>query len=241
MKEHAVIDSDNHLLHLASGDDIEVDLGKKAIEIDSPTALAIKRKPVWYNESIGKFALLYTEDASPNSIGPKATIDKSGLTLLALTDLFNEAQSAIEKSTLFANYPGELSWDYGVYRLGDDDYLAAGITWPSDGRIFSAKYQGEEITDYYEIHKDGDYFSSQIDPLTLEPIAHYSNGGDTKIDSVSGEIMQESHRVTGIRDLPPEFARLIIEVRAPFFNEIFYYAEKPYGKTVEFSMKGLFE
>ena len=105
---------------------------------------------------------------------------------------------------------------------------------------FSVKYQGGEITDYYEIYSSGEYFSSELDMKTMEPVAHYAEGGNTKIDAITGETMQANYRCKGLDGLPVEFVDRLINDGFPHIDDIFYYAEKPYGDCVEFGLSDIF-
>ena len=155
-----------------------------------------------------------------------------------LDTLFINAQSEIEKSKLFTDFGcTKMFRDYGTYRRGDSSFLAVGITWTSeDGKVFNAKVEGGVITDFYEIFNTEPYALSEIDAATFEPIAHYINDGDTKVDVLTGEVLQDNFKTEGVNGVPKGFADDMVEKGLHFVNDIFYYAKKPYGETVEFAI-----
>jgi hypothetical protein len=170
-----------------------------------------------------------------NGIVPVADLKKQ-----KLQDLFSEAKLAIESDTIvYKTGSSILQADYAMYRIGDDRYLAAGLTWKYAGETYGAKYQDGIITDVYIIYKDGEYFSSQIDPATGEIIANYSKSGDNKLDPRTGEIIQPSTKVTTLYDIPLTAVKAMVDKGFPYIYDVFYYSEKPYGNTVEFSVAGL--
>lgn len=172
-----------------------------------------------------------------NNRTPLYNLSKSDLQVL-----FESAENEIKTNCpLYNNTSHSMKYDYGMYRIGDSEYLAAGITWKNDNRMFSAKYQEGKITDVYEIYEDSEYFSAEINPDTLEIIALYSKTGNDKINPETNEIIQKNIPVKTVYDIPDVECRYLLHVGFPFIDNIFYYAEKPYGKTVEFSVEGLFD
>jgi hypothetical protein len=129
--------------------------------------------------------------------------------------------------------------DYGMYRLGDTDFLAIGLTWVnSKNQVRSAKIQNGVITDHYIIFgEDSEYRSAQIDPVTEEYIALYkaeSAGAEPKLDPVTGELLQQNF-YTAYNPLPAHYLEALEQVNFPFIDAIFCWADKPYGSCVEFA------
>jgi hypothetical protein len=129
--------------------------------------------------------------------------------------------------------------DYGMYRLGDLDFLAIGLTWvDKKNRVRSAKIQNGIITDHYIIFgEDSEYRSVQIDPITEKYIAVYKAehaGFEPKLDPVTGELLQKNF-YTAYYPLPLHYLETLEKVNFSFIDEIFCWADKPYGSCVEFS------
>jgi hypothetical protein len=130
--------------------------------------------------------------------------------------------------------------DYGMYRIGDRDFLNVGLTWHEKNNVVrSAKIQDGKVTDHYIIFpKGGHYFSAQIDPVTGKQIALYkntSNGLEPKLDPKSGQILQQNY-YTKYWPLPEKHLEYLKSVNFPFIDTIFCWAEKPYGTCIEFDM-----
>lgn len=128
--------------------------------------------------------------------------------------------------------------DYGMYRLGDDRFLAVGLIWhDSEGRFRSAKIQDGIVTDHYVIlGEDGPYRSAQIDPVTYEYIAMYKSdpkGTEPKLDPETGKLLQQNF-YTAYHPLPQHYIDELEKVNFPFMDSIFCWADKPYGSCVEF-------
>lgn len=128
--------------------------------------------------------------------------------------------------------------DYGMYRLGDDRFLAVGLIWyDKQGRFRSAKIQEGVVTDHYVIlGEDGPYRSAQIDPVTYEYIAMYKSdpkGTEPKLDPATGKLLQQNF-YTAYHPLPQHYIDELEKVNFPFMDSIFCWADKPYGSCVEF-------
>lgn len=130
--------------------------------------------------------------------------------------------------------------DYGMYRLGDDDFLAVGLSWiePS-GEARSAKIQGGAVTDHYVVYgRNGPIFSEQVDPVTREVLARYLNVSDVyepKVDPKTGEVLQPNY-YTHWASLPAHYLSELRRVRFPYLEQVYCWADKPYGSCVEFSI-----
>ena len=81
----------------------------------------------------------------------------SKLTPNRFTDLCYQAEQILRRCGAGAPAESDVVWpDYGMYRLGDSDYLAVGLTWrDSENRLRSAKVQDGIVTDHYIIFGEG--------------------------------------------------------------------------------------
>lgn len=170
------------------------------------------------------------------------SLDTESLRLYCL-----DAERSIRNNGLLLLDDGvQLSWDYAIYRLLDDNFYAIRISWASDivDHIYSAKYDinTQTITDYYIIFpKGGEYFSAQINPITREYIALYRNEGDSepKIDPNTGQVLQNNTYACWY-DIPLDWQNLLRNHQFNYFDKIYCYSHKPYGKCVEFDISSIF-
>jgi hypothetical protein len=164
------------------------------------------------------------------------------LRMTGLVEMYNQASTAAKSHKYGPNSNEELKPDYAMYRLGDDNYWAIGLTWErKDGRVFSVKYHNGIITDLYEIFKgDEDFSSAELDQETLEPLAYYINGGAIKVDVELSKVLQKNELILSPKDeLPENIYKSLVDMGFPYIERIFYYAEKPYGTTFEFRVGDL--
>lgn len=168
-----------------------------------------------------------------------------GLTDERLRQVIKEARTTLANCGLGAPREGSIvRQDYGMYRLGDDDFLAIGLTWDDDVENItrSAKIQNGVVTDHYIIYgRDKPYFSAQIDPVTQEIICKYRiepEGYEPKVDPVTGEILQSNFNVTPDK-LPQRYLDALEAAGFPYTKRIYCYADKPYGSCVEFGIRWL--
>jgi hypothetical protein len=122
--------------------------------------------------------------------------------------------------------------DYCIYREGDVDILAYGVTWTFGRKKYSAKYQEGTISDLYEIYPDAR--SAEIDMTTLEVLFIYEDTGSDKT-SPEGVVVQANHKVKSTTDMPLALRESLSASRFPYVGNVFYWADKPYGRVVEFS------
>jgi hypothetical protein len=129
---------------------------------------------------------------------------------------------------------------YFIYNIDNNEYQAVGISWkfidslePYSSRIYSAKYQYGEISDFYEIYKSGDIYSSQLDIKTKEVICNYPGRGDNKVDPGTGDIIQLNTFIDNTDNIPSEVITKLTSIGFPYIDDIFYYCEKPYGRVIE--------
>lgn len=153
-------------------------------------------------------------------------------TINNLNDFINKAIDSIKDYDLPYDDSTEFRKDYFIYNIDNAEYQAVGITWNYFDKVYSIKYQYGEITDFYEIYKTGDIFSSEIDINTKEVVCNYPHHGDNKVD-LDGNVIQVNNRITKLSDLPSDIIDLLINQNFPYINDIFYYSQKPYGKVVE--------
>lgn len=132
-----------------------------------------------------------------------------------------------------------LLWDYAMYRLGDDDFWAIGLTWQDGTRTRSAKVRNGEVTDHYEIYgRTGEYFSAEIDPRTDKVLALYRNeqdGMEPKLDPATGAVLQPNQYCT-FQTLPADYLRDLRAIRFVGLASVYCWANKPYGRCVEFAI-----
>lgn len=161
------------------------------------------------------------------------------LTIARFHELCISSKEILMNCGAGAPSPGsKIMRDYGMYRLGDDDFLNVGFAW-WEGDVFrAAKVQHGRVTDHYIIMTDGGpYYSIQINPETMETIAKYKrlgNGAEPKLDPETNEVLQENF-YTSHFPLPRHYVNALRKVDFPFIEDIYCWAEKPYGSCVEFS------
>lgn len=165
------------------------------------------------------------------------------LTVERIKELATEAEAVLR-----ACGPGapaedaELHWDYGMYRLGDDDFWAIGLTWQEGSRTRSAKIRNGQVTDHYVIYgREGEFFSAEIDPRTDEVLALYRNqpdGVEPKLDPHTSEVLQPNQYCTYIT-LPDDYLSELRKIRFVGLAAVYCWANKPYGRCVEFAIGNL--
>lgn len=154
--------------------------------------------------------------------------------LETLSEATSSAVNAIRTYNLPVDEDTKFIKDYFIYNLDTCNYQAVGVTWEYFDKIYSVKYQHNDISDFYEIYKEGDTFSSQLDMNTHEVICNYLGSGDNKTD-LEGNVLQVNHRIESVLDLCPSIVDELTDQHFPYIANIFYYSEKPYGRVVECS------
>lgn len=158
-----------------------------------------------------------------------------------LLQAFQAVEGAVATDTRLP-YTGEaISYDYGVYRLGDDSILYLGVSWKKEGIWYSAKYEVASltITDLYIIYANDVLFSAEIDIETHQHVAEYPANGDDKYDAVTGELLQVNEYIRYPDELDSVTQKALLDKGFPYINKVSYLAEKPYGTVVEFSVEGV--
>lgn len=165
------------------------------------------------------------------------------LTVDSLIALAQESEAVLRNCGAGApQADADLVWDYAMYRLGDNDFWAVGFTWTdSVGRRRSAKVRLGVVTDHYEIYgHGGDYFSAEIDPVTNEVLALYRNDGNDSEPKISttGETLQQN-TYCNWRTLPPDYLKDLRAIHFVGLSSVYCWANKPYGRCVEFAIGNL--
>ena len=97
---------------------------------------------------------------------------------------------------------------------------------------YGTKYYDSENSDI-----DIAWFTNkEIDLITKETIVTYPYEGSNKTDK-NGKVLQVNHLIKGFNELPVYFQNSLLDVDFPFVDDIFYWANKPYGDTIEFGVQ----
>lgn len=131
--------------------------------------------------------------------------------------------------------------DYAIMDTHTGVIIAVGGMWQSlEGIWYSAKWDiaTATVSDVYILHNDlsQEYFSSQIDPNTLEPIMHYIHDKDIeyKIDSKNKEVLQVNHSVGNGKAIASNIEDRLRDMTFPYIDKVILTASKPYGEVAEF-------
>lgn len=231
-------------------DELGLLTGTSETQVPDSTAIPYPGDNGYYQFIDGDWVLIFGVDANGNTTitptdvvalpsKPVAVFTIDGYPALssdALASLFVVAEAKVKAAKLFTELGGEDLWhNYVIYRKGDASYLAVGLGWSiPDGRMFNAKVTAGEISDVYEIFRDGDYCWKELDPVTFEPVALYTEGGNKKLDPVTLEVLQVNSLTDGLNGVPADFTAELVARGFPFTDQIWHHSIKPYGEIVAF-------
>lgn len=120
-----------------------------------------------------------------------------------------------------------------TYNLDLNKCTSIQMSWVYNNTNYAAKFDGNCITDLYEMPETTPNISYEIDINTLRPLVKYVNSNKYTLDN---KLLQVNNKIKSYEDIPPDFKKLLDDVE---FNidDIVFFSTKPYGRVVEVLFK----
>ena len=145
------------------------------------------------------------------------------------------------KNLVFSQLPDLISEDItitpysAIFSVDSGDCIAVQVAWEYEKETYSVKVANGKITDLYHITLRDGVFSVELDVSTRAVVATYPYRGHDKYDT-EGNLLQKNIPTNGYRGIPTQAFNKLLGFGFPFFDDVTYYAEKPYGNVVEITL-----